>query len=134
MKGGGASLGCAVLARLGFWGFSNHSLVCCKKIHHAVRMAQYLKVLAKIDDGKKFYSESFKADSWSSAKELLSWRDELVMAGWLGRTIQGGLERLDTFCLVEAEANPELIPGVGDRLHDVIGEAEKRDSSGDSLV
>ena len=73
--------GIAVLGPLGFLGVLETQLgLSGKHIHQAVRIGQYHNRLIALDDGKQYYSNSFEADAWSTAKELLSWRDELVLA------------------------------------------------------
>ena len=56
----------------------------------ALRIAQFLARLRAIDDGDRFFSDSFTADAWATARLILSWRDALITArlvariGWLG--------------------------------------------------
>ncbi|MFA6929868.1 MAG: PD-(D/E)XK nuclease family protein [Lentisphaeria bacterium] len=57
--------------------------------------------------------QSFALDSWSTAKKLLSWRDELMQTHWDGKT--GGSARLETLAAIEA-TDLFLAPGIGDRL------------------
>jgi hypothetical protein len=54
------------------------------------------------DSPTAWYHASFSADSWSTAKQFLAWRDELIEAGWDGVAekdastrlrAQAGLER-----------------------------------------
>ena len=68
----------------------------------AVRIARYQGRLRALDDGDRFYSRSFARDAWSTAKQLLIWRDELYAAGWQGQPIEGGGARLDTMASLEA--------------------------------
>ena len=66
----------------------------------------------------RFWSESFAFDPWSSARELLRWRDELVEAGW--RAGMGSeRSRLANLSAVEA-AGPELPFGRPDRLRAIL--------------
>jgi len=52
--------------------------------HQAIRIGQYLKRLKEADNNERFYSKSIRVDAWSTAKQVLAWRDELVLAGWKG--------------------------------------------------
>ncbi len=62
----------------------------------------------------RFWSEAFAVDSWSGARELLGWRDDLVEAGW--RPQAGlGRKRLTDIAVAE-EAGPDLPFGRADRL------------------
>ena len=45
------------------------------------RIATYLNKL-KCAGAGNFWSRSFDADPWSTAREVLVWRDQLVEAGW----------------------------------------------------
>ncbi len=45
------------------------------------RIAVYLRKIEAAGPGR-FWSDSFKTDPWSAAREILGWRDELVEAGW----------------------------------------------------
>ena len=65
---------------------------------------------------------SFELDSWSTAKQMLAWRDELYENGWDGRS--GTSERLKTLAALEAESGP-LSPGVPDRIKSVLAELHK---------
>ena len=66
----------------------------------------------------RFWSESFGVDSWSAARELLGWRDDLVEAGW--RPQAGlGRKRLTDIAAAE-EAGPDLPFGRADRLRAAI--------------
>lgn len=48
----------------------------------SVRIAEFMSRISEHDDGQQFYSQSFKTDSWGTAKALLFLRDELVGSGW----------------------------------------------------
>jgi hypothetical protein len=71
----------------------------------------------------RFWSKSFAVDPWSATRELLSWRDELVEAGWKPGT---GHTRSRLADLAIAETSgPQLPPGQADRLRaaiDALGE------------
>jgi hypothetical protein len=66
----------------------------------------------------RFWSKSFASDPWSSARELLHWRDELVEAGWRPGI---GLERRRLANLTAAETSGPVLPsGRADRLRGAI--------------
>ena len=65
---------------------------------------------------KPFYARSFEVDSLGTAKRLLEWRDALVEAGWNGRAVPGGGDRLQDLAAVEASTGNALPLGVADRL------------------
>ena len=66
----------------------------------------------------RFWSRSFATDSWSTARELLNWRDELVEAGWLSSLPIS--ERRIVDLTVAERAGPALPSGFADRLRAVI--------------
>lgn len=81
-------------------------------VPRALRVADYLALLRKADDGKNFYSASLKADAWSTSDYLLTVRDELIAAGWSKDAID--LEKVDALSIVETLG---VIPdGFGERL------------------
>lgn len=66
----------------------------------------------------RFWSESFRVDPWSAARELLAWRDELIEAGWRPNV---GLARSRLADLAAAEqVGPDLPSGRADRLRAAI--------------
>ena len=81
------------------------------------RIAVYRRKIEAAGPGR-FWSESFAFDPWSSARELLRWRDELVEAGWRPGV---GMARRRLVDLSAAEAaGPKLPDGRADRLRAVI--------------
>src|SRR5690606_27547161 len=86
----------------------------------AVRIARYQGRLRALDDGDRFYSRSFARDAWSTAKQLLIWRDELYAAGWQGQPIEGGGARLDTMASLEAADGLPLGTSLGERLQAIL--------------
>lgn len=86
----------------------------------AVRIARYQGRLRAFDDGARFYSRSFARDAWSTAKQLLIWRDELYAASWRGQPIEGGGARLDTMASLEAADGLPLGTSLGERLQAVL--------------
>ncbi len=87
-------------------------------IPRALRIADYLVLLRKQDNGERFFSASLSSDGWATADHLLSLRDELIGAGWNRKAIEG-LHKLNE--LLEVEAQGAISDGFGERLHRVIG-------------
>lgn len=81
-------------------------------VSKAVRIAAYVAKLRAAGDGR-FWSASFTKDPWSTAVQLLGWRDNLVAGGWSGAAI--GSPRLDDLAAAEQAGRP-LPPGLADRL------------------
>lgn len=82
----------------------------------AERVPTYSRRLAALLPTKPFYARSYEVDSLGTAKALLAWRDALVDAGWNGRAIPGGGDRLEALAAVEAHADEPLPAGPVDRL------------------
>lgn len=83
----------------------------------AHRIAAYRAALERAGPDR-FWAASFATDSWSTARELLRWRDELVAAGW--RPSMGiSAPRIADLAAAEDGGRP-LPPGVADRLRTVI--------------
>lgn len=61
----------------------------------AVRMDRLLSI-------DPFYARSFVVDRLGTAATLLSWRDDLLDAGWNGKQIPGGGDRLDALSALES--------------------------------
>ncbi len=100
------------------------------KMRPAVRVGQYLDSLRAADDGRRFYSLSFAADAWSTARELLTWRDKLVMSGWDKTIPADAPRRLADLAAVEAEAANRLSPGLGERLRAVCKSLQESPGTG----
>lgn len=83
------------------------------------------------DDGAQFYSQSFKTDSWGTAKALLSLRDDLMGSGWNHSCdVTDAPERLKTLAqLARGDGSQErtknlvcisdMINPIFDRLHQI---------------
>lgn len=56
-------------------------------VHNASRIAEYASALDTVTDSA--ITTSMKTDRWATASELLSRRDELLMAGWDGEDVDG---------------------------------------------
>jgi ATP-dependent helicase/nuclease subunit B len=67
---------------------------------------------------ERFWSASFAVDSWSVARELLGWRDDLIEAGWRPDA-RLAPKRLADLAAAEM-AGPDLPLGSADRLRAVI--------------
>ncbi|MGH9554075.1 MAG: hypothetical protein ACRD3W_32150, partial [Terriglobales bacterium] len=85
------------------------------QIPPVVRIAQYLRRLQSVDDGRQFYSRSFAEDRWGVAELLLAMRDELISGGWNGSEL-GEISRLKTFAALESSDLGPLLPGDADRF------------------
>ena len=81
----------------------------------AERIQEYLQKISIVNP--TWSKRSFECDAWSTTIQLLSWRDELVMAGWDGKS--GTSERLKALASIEACDSP-LTLGEGDRLKNVL--------------
>lgn len=116
-----ACQGTAVLGPHGLLGVVETNLgLSGVQVPQAVRIGQYLKKLREIDDGRRFFSQSMQVDAWSVAKQLLIWRDELVISGWQKGAPEGASPRLQDMATAEQLHHLELAPGIGDRLNNVI--------------
>lgn len=81
------------------------------------RIALYRRKLEAAGEGR-FWEASFAMDSWSTTRELLSWRDEIVEAGWdPGAPCWTG--RLADLAAAES-AGPDLPAAFADRLRNVV--------------
>src|SRR5699024_3286808 len=113
-------------------------------VDQAVRMAQCLRpveqcVQSPADREGCWPARSFALDPWSTARQLLRWRDAAVEAGW--RPGRGGPDlppRLAALAEVErravvgmlgttdAEGRPAtLVPGAADDLAEVVAALER---------
>ena len=83
-------------------------------LERPLRIGAYRDALARTS--RQWCGDSFQLDAWAVAKKMLSWRDELVTAGWDGSPVAGASPRLAD--LAEAE---ELFdaPGAADDLRGV---------------
>ena len=78
------------------------------------RIAAMRAKLKAADDGSRCWSRSFEADPWSTARLLLSWRDELVESGWSLVENPALSSRLQDICAAE-KAGSAMSPGFADR-------------------
>lgn len=93
-----------------------------KETHHAMRIQGYMDCMEQVlaEPDAAFFVHSYAADAWSSAKQMLAWRDELVLAGWTGQSDAGFTPRLKALAAVEAVLPLNLKQGLGDCLQDVL--------------
>lgn len=93
----------------------------------AVRVATYMaKLGASLRSPRDaFFAKSFAVDPWSTATQLLGWRDQLVGAGWLGTQV--GSPRPDDLAHAEG-LGPELPPGLADRARTACRALQEREN------
>ena len=84
------------------------------------RLASYTQRLDAHDDGTCSYSASRKQDPFGVARYLLSLRDDLLLAGWDGRSLDGSA-RLRDLAALEKVGSP-LPPGLPEILRDLVTE------------
>lgn len=70
-------------------------------IAESVCIAEWQTTIAKLDNGQKPYSKSFQIDSWNTARELKTKRDELILAGWYPTIHQGGGKWIEAIAEIE---------------------------------
>lgn len=97
------------------------------KVHPAARINQYLQRLEACDRGDSWWHRSLGADGWSTAKQLLVWRDELIAAGWDGQAEASDSPRLRALAELE-RVDPPLASGRADRLREVARQLEPASS------
>jgi RecB family exonuclease len=95
--------------------------------HPAGRINQYMHRMEACDHTDMWFHVSFNADAWSTAKQMLSWRDELIEAGWKGDADGSSSPRLRALKKLE-QTNLPLAMGREDRLQEVIRRIEHIDS------
>jgi hypothetical protein len=103
-----------------------------------VRIDQYRRRLAAVisasadagtASGDGWFQKSFELDPWSTAKQLLSWRDELILAGWNRPALPADhSKRLAVLSVIEGRTEP-LAQGTADKLREVLDELDTFDAS-----
>lgn len=88
------------------------------------RIAAFRSVLSRLLESAtadSWPAASFHSDPWTVARELLTWRDELVAAGWDGTVDEHTPRRLRLLAAVERQLvdEPDWSPGTADVLHSV---------------
>ena len=96
-------------------------------IHPAYRINEYMQRLKTCDKEKAWFHRSLKADAWSTAKQMLAWRDELIEAGWKGQSSTADSPRLQALAELERIKVP-LSLGRADRLRTVLLQIEQTQS------
>ena len=96
-------------------------------VHPAVRIDQYMHRMELQDHPDKWFHTSFNADAWSTAKQMIAWRDELVEAGWRGEADESMSPRLQALAELEKTDLP-LAMGQEDRLREVLRQLKSIDS------
>jgi len=104
--------------RLGLTGLS---------VHPAARINQYMQRLQACDGDGKWFHASFGADPWSTAKQMLAWRDQLIEAGWCGQSDKSDSARLQALAELE-QTEMSLANGREDRLQQVLRQLKQTNS------
>jgi len=91
----------------------------------ALRIRQYMVRIQSLADGGRFYSDSFAFDAWASARELLAWRDELVLHGW-NPEAENPPERIKALAEIELASDQPLADGLSDRIRKVMNALGER--------
>ena len=86
-------------------------------IHPASRITEYAMALDTVDDS--VITTSMKTDRWATASELLSRRDELLLAGW-DETDHDGLPDIVRDLAHAAAGHTSLFPSEAERLRRVL--------------
>lgn len=96
-------------------------------VEPAVRVAQYLRLVEELlaEQPDAWPARSFAADPWSTARQLLRWRDEALATGWRAGTAAGPLpERLAAVRALERRAEVgvtgTLAPATADDLREIV--------------
>ena len=81
---------------------------------YVVRIASWQAALEAADDGNRFWSKSLAVDPWATARVVLSWRDQLIEAGWKSESTWAS-KRVADIAVANSFAG-DLPAGVADRL------------------
>ncbi|GMO34291.1 MAG: PD-(D/E)XK nuclease family protein [Termitinemataceae bacterium] len=97
----------------------------------AIRIEQYRKRMEAVNSDSAWFHKSFELDRWSTAKQLLNWRDELIFAGWDGKPLPAGIsKRLDALSEIENKNKQvPLVKGTAEKLLEVLNEIDYLDAS-----
>ena len=115
-----ASLGEIVFGPLGFLAWLEERLgLAGIETPFPERINEYMLKIGQAEP--KWCRDSFLLDGWSTAKQLLAWRDELIENGW--NDVDGNSPRLISLAAIEATSYT-LSPGVPDRLKQVLNELD----------
>ncbi len=86
--------------------------------HHADRITEYANVLDSL--GPSSISASMETDRWATASELLSRRDELLLAGWDEREASG-LPKIARDLAQATDGKKLVFPSEAERLQKILG-------------
>ena len=96
------------------------------------REAYYLQKLKNCYK-ETFFEESFKADEWGTARQLLQWRDILVMAGWTKET-RGISKRLDCMSDIDSDLPSKGTCDRWRRVFDILKDAGNNPLKKDDVI
>ena len=115
--------------------FETHLGLSAPAVHPARRINEYLARVSADNREENWQHRSFAVDPWSTARQLLSWRDRLKAGGWEGGPFKGETvsPRLKSLAALERAAGP-LSEGFEDRLCLVLKHLGKTESLPLSLV
>lgn len=114
-------IGRPVLGRAAFLALlETHLGLTAAPVSAARRAAAYLLALRAADHPDRFFHRSLDADEVGAAVQLLTWRDELMLAGWDGRTADNWPSRLCDLAAAEEHASSRVRASEGERLAQVI--------------
>ncbi|WP_114854480.1 PD-(D/E)XK nuclease family protein [Brachybacterium sp. YJGR34] len=101
-------------------------------VDQAVRIAQYLQLVEPCAADPAFWpARSVALDPWSTARQLLRWRDAAREDGWSLAPDAALPPRLAALAMIEQRARPgALSPGAADDLHEVVEELEQLAAAG----
>lgn len=94
------------------------------QVHPVHRIDGYMKRLEAADCESAWFHKSFDVDPWSTSRQLLKWRDQLVEAGWTGEALETESIRLRTLSELELPDFP-IPTGYPERIREAIGRLEK---------
>ena len=109
----------------------------CECLSESERQASYYNAAKAVIESKpdSFISDSFKADEYGVASELLNWRDELIAAGWKP-DIRNVSAKLDFLSDIERfiTGNGINIKGESDRLIALINSGSNLLQKDDEMI
>ncbi|MCX6306919.1 MAG: PD-(D/E)XK nuclease family protein [Bacteroidetes bacterium] len=119
-----ATFNVAYLGPMGLLGYLERMLGLTGNYPDATdRATRYAAALRKHlpEDPGAFYAKAFETDEMGVAKDLIRWRDDLVLLGWKTLAAEGQPARLKTLAGVEKQfADRWFHYGIADRWQDVL--------------
>lgn len=110
-------LGHATVGPLGFLNLLETFLGLPKPtVSEGERVLQYRELIANQNKPSRFYHLSFKADQYTVARTLLSWRDKWHLHGWSCNFENEVPHRLRDMADIELLSPGRLTPSIGERL------------------